>query len=178
MVKKIESAIIPDELVMNKIYIIRGQKVILDRDLAKLYNVDTKHLKEAVKRNIARFPEDFMFEMKKEELENWRSQFATSKSDKQGLRYSPFCCTEQGVAMLSGILNSETAIRVNIQIIRVFIKMRELIMTNKDILLQLEKMERKLTKHDEDIILIFQYLKKLLTPPQLPRQRIGFRKDD
>ena len=135
MTKKIELVTLSDEFVINKIYIIREQKVILDRDWAKLFNVDTKRLKEAVKRNISRLPEDFMFEMNREELENWRSQIATSKSDKQGLRYSPFCFTEQGVAMLSSVLNSETAIRMSIQIIRVFIKMREMIMTNKDILL-------------------------------------------
>ena len=102
----------------------------------------------------------------------------TSNSDKMGLRYSPFCFTEQGVAMLSSVLNSETAIRVNIQIIRVFTKMRELLLTHKDILLQLEKMEKKLTGHDEDIALIFQYLKQLLNPPQPPRQKIGFRRKE
>jgi hypothetical protein len=117
-----------------------------------------------------------MFEMSWEELENWRSQFVTSNADKMGLRYSPFCFTEQGVAMLSSVLNSETAIRVNIQIIRVFTKMRELLLTHKDILLQLQNIEKKLTGHDEDIALIFQYLKQLLNPPQPPRRKIGFRR--
>jgi len=116
-----------------------------------------------------------MFEMIPEELENWRTQFAISNSEKMGLRRPPFCFTEQGVAMLSSVLNSERAIRVNIQIIRVFTRMREMIMTHKDILLQLEKMERKLTGHDEDIQLIFKYLKQLLNPPQQPRKRIGFK---
>ena len=117
-----------------------------------------------------------MFEMSFEELENWRTQFATSNSEKMGLRHSPFCFTEQGVAMLSSVLNSETAIQVNIRIIRVFTKMRELLLTHKDILLQLEKIEKKLSGHDEDIKLIFQYLKQLLNPPQPPRRKIGFRR--
>ena len=105
-----KALMIPDELVINKIYVIRGQKIMLDRDLAELYGVETKRLKEAVRRNIHRFPEDFMFEMTFEELENWRTQFATSNSEKMGLRRPPFCFTEQGVAMLSSVLNSETAI--------------------------------------------------------------------
>ncbi|MEI9912297.1 MAG: ORF6N domain-containing protein [Bacteroidota bacterium] len=176
MAKASKELMIPDELVMNKIYLIRGKKVMLDRDLAGLYDVETKRLKEAVRRNIDRFPEDFMFEMTSEELENWRSQFATSNSEKMGLRHPPFCFTEQGVAMLSSVLNSETAILVSIQVIRVFTKMRELLLTHKDILLQLEKMEKKLTSHDEDIQLIFKYLKQLLNPPQLPRQKIGFKR--
>jgi ORF6N domain len=144
--------------------------------LSELYGVSTKAFKQAVKRNIDRFPEDFMFEMTSEELKNWRSQFVTSNSDKMGLRYPPFCFTEQGVAMLSSVLNSETAIHVNIRIIRVFTKMRELLLTHKDILLQLEKIEKKLSGHDEDIQLIFQYLKQLLNPPQPPRRKIGFRR--
>src|SRR5690606_22520237 len=118
---------VAEEVIMNKIYVVRGQKVMIDRDLAVLYGVETKRLKEAVRRNIDRCPEDFMFEMSKEELEGWRTQNATSKEDKQGLRYAPFCCSEQGVTMLSCILNSERAIAVNIQVIRVFSKMREML---------------------------------------------------
>lgn len=101
------AVIIPDEVVMSKIYVIRNHKVMLDRDLAELYGVETKVLKQAVRRNIASFPEDFMFEMTKEELENWRSQFVTSKEDRQGLRYMPFCFSEQGLTMLSCVLSSE-----------------------------------------------------------------------
>ena len=178
MAKATKALMLPDEQVINSIYFIRGQKVMLDRDLATLYGVSTKAFKQAVKRNIDRFPADFMFEMSREELENWRSQFVTSNSDKMGLRYSPFCFTEQGVAMLSNVLNSETAIRVNIQIIRVFTKMRELLLTHKDILLQLQTIERKLTGHDEDIALIFKYLKQLLNPTQPPRNKVGFRRKD
>ena len=176
MTKATKELMITDELVMNKIYFIRGKKVMLDRDLAGLYGVETKRLKEAVRRNISRFPEDFMFEMTSEELENWRTQFATSNSEKMGLRRPPFCFTEQGVAMLSSVLNSETAILVNIHVIRVFTKMREMLLTHKDILLQLEKMEKKLSEQDEDIQLIFKYLKQLLTPTEhLTRQKIGFK---
>ena len=182
MAKSTKAVIVPDELIMNNIYLIRGQKVMIDHDLAKLYQVEKKRLNEQVSRNKERFPEDFMFQLSKEEFQNLKSQIATSslpagKAGWGGLRKLPYAFTEQGVAMLSGILNSSTAIRVNIQIIRVFTKMRELLMTNKDILLQLEKVEKKLTKHDDEIILIFNYLKKLLNPPQTPRERIGFRKE-
>ena len=106
MKQKINLQLIPDEVIVNQIYIVRAQKVMIDRDLAELYGVETKVLKQAVKRNAARFPIDFMFEMNKIEFENWRSQFVTSNSDKMGLRYKPFCFTEQGVAMLSSVLNS------------------------------------------------------------------------
>lgn len=174
MAKTTKALMIPDELVMNKIYLIRGQKVMLDRDLAELYGVGTKVLNQAVKRNIDRFPKDFIFQLKRTEFENLKSQFVTSSWG--GVRKMPFAFTEQGVSMLSGVLNSETAIRVHIQIIRVFAKMRELLLTHKDILLQLEKIEKKLTGHDEDIQLIFQYLKQLLNPPQSPRRKIGFRR--
>jgi phage regulator Rha-like protein len=167
-----------DEIVMNKIYLVRSQKVMIDRDLAELFGVETKHLKQAVRRNRSRFPKDFMFAMNKSELLNWRSQFVTSNSDKQGLRYAPFCFTEQGVTMLSCVLNSERAIAVNIQVIRIFTRMREMLLTHKDILLQLEKIEQKLAGHDGQIEEIFLYLKQLLNPPQPPRQRIGFRRSD
>lgn len=166
---------IPDEIILNKIYLVREQKVMIDRDLAKLYGVETKRLKEAVKRNIDRFPEDFMFEMTKEELENWRSQFATSKSDMMGLRYVPFCFTEQGVTMLSCVLNSKRAIEVNIKIIRVFTRMKEMLYAHKDILLKLEMMEKQVVQNSEEIQIIFNALKQLLNPSQEPRKRIGFK---
>src|SRR5215203_3627849 len=170
---------IPDELVMNKIYLVRGLKVMLDNDLADLYDIETKRLKEAVRRNIDRFPEDFMFELTQDEFESLRSQIATLKTGRgQHPKYMPFAFTEQGVAMLSSVLKSETAIRVNIQIIRIFTRMREMIMTHKDILLQLKKIEKKLAGHDEDITLIFGYLKQLLNPPQPPRRKIGFKRKD
>jgi hypothetical protein len=173
MAKSIKALIIPDELVMNKIYLIRGQKVMLDRDLAELYGVTTGNLNKAVIRNIGRFPDDFMFTLTKEEMNNL--MFQNGISSWGGTRKQPRAFTEQGVSMLSGVLNSKTAIRVHIQIIRVFAKMRELLLTHKDILLQLEKIEKKLSKHDEDIQLIFQCLKQLLNPLQPPRRKIGFR---
>lgn len=185
MAKTIKSITVAEETILNKIYLVRGQKVMLDRDLAELYGVETKRLKETVRRNISRFPSDFLFEMTQNELENWRTQFATSKEDKQGLRYVPFCFTEQGVTMLSCVLNSEKAIAVNIQIIRVFTKMREMLLTHKDILVKLEQVEKtllkqdvRMNKHEEDIQMIFEALKELLNPPQKPRPRIGFRRKD
>jgi ORF6N domain len=174
-----KSILLADEVIMNKIYLVRGQKVMIDRDLAELYGVETKILKQAVRRNTERFPKDFMFEMNKNEFKNWRSQFVTSNfGDKMGLRYTPFCFTEQGVTMLSCILNSKRAITINIQIIRIFTKLREMIITHKDILLKLEQLEKKVTGHDENIQMIFKALKQLLNPPQEPRRRIGFRRNN
>ncbi len=171
--------IIPDEIILNKIYFIRGQKVMLDRDLAELYDVETKQLKRQVTRHIERFPDDFMFEMTTEELENWRCQFGTSNfSVKMGLRYPPFCFTEQVVAMLSSVLNSKQAIEVNIRIIRIFTKMREVLSTHKDILLKLEQLEKKSNKHDESIQLIFKALKQFLNPTQPPRRKIGYKQEN
>jgi len=164
---------LPDEIIVNKIYIIRGQKVMLDRDLSELYGVETKRLKEAVRRNIERFPEDFMFELREGELENLRSQFASSSWG--GSRYLPMAFTEQGVAMLSSVLNSTQAIEGNIRIIRIFTKMREVLSTHKDILLKLEQLERKVNKHDDDIQLIFKALKQLFNPPTPPRRKIGYK---
>ncbi len=165
--------VIPDEVVMNKIYLIRGQKVMLDMDLAELYGVETKQLKRAVRRNGIRFPDDFMFELSKEELEILRSQIGTSGWG--GVRYPPMAFTEQGVAMLSSVLNSERAVLVNIHIIRVFTRMREMLLTHKDILLKLEQIERKGIQQDDDIKLIFEYLKELLNPKTEPIRKIGFK---
>ena len=128
---------------------------------------------KAVKRNIDRFPEDFMFELNDQEFENLRSQFDTSRWG--GTRYAPMAFTEQGVAMLSSVLNSKRAIAVNIQIIRVFTRMRQMLMTHKDILLKLEKIEKKISKHDEDFKIVFRYLKELLNPPTEPMRKIGFK---
>jgi len=124
---------IPVERIENIILFIRGQKVILDRDLAQLYNVETRALKQAVRRNINRFPADFMFEFSKEEFNNWRSQFVTSSSDKMGLRHAPMAFTEQGVAMLSSVLKSERAIEVNIAIMRTFVRLREMLASNTEL---------------------------------------------
>lgn len=174
----IENSLITDEKVISKIYLIRGHKIMLDSDLSNLYGVETKVLKQAVKRNIERFPEDFMFELTTEEHDALRSQIATSKEGRGGSRYMPMAFTEPGVAMLSSILNSETAIKVNIQIIRVFTKMREILMANKEILIHLEKSDQKLIKHDFQISILMEVLDKLVTPDPVPREKIGFRRPD
>ena len=170
--------IIPDEIVMNKIYILRDMRIMVDRDLAELYGVETKRLKEAVRRNMQRFPSDFMFEMNDEEFRNWRTQFASSNSEVMGLRYHPFCFTEQGVIMLSCLLNSERAIAVNIQVIRIFTKMQELLLTNKEVLLQLEMLEKQVLKNKIDIQSIFSALRQLINPTPKPRKQIGFKPEE
>jgi len=173
-----EISLIPDDVVINKIYFIRNQKVMLDRDLAVLYGVETKVFKQAVRRNISRFPEDFMFELTKEELENWRSQFVTSNSDKMGLRYAPMAFTEHGVLMLSSVLNSEKAIQTNIQIIRIFTKIRQMLADTSEIRLDVETIKKKLENQGKNIELVFQYLDELIdkkeTSPE--RERIGYKK--
>ena len=165
--------IVPDEVVMNKIHLIRGQKVMLDTDLAELYAVENKQLKRAVRRNSARFPDDFMFELNSDELELLRSQIGTSSWG--GVRYLPMAFTEQGVAMLSSVLTSQRAILVNIHIIRVFTRLREMLMTNKEILMKLEKLERKGARQARQIKLIFKYLEELLNPKTEPMRTIGFK---
>ncbi|MEN8965510.1 MAG: ORF6N domain-containing protein [Polaribacter sp.] len=177
--KEEEKLIIPNEIISNKIYLIRNQKVMLDRDLAELYQVETKVLKQAVKRNINRFPDDFMFELTKIEFENWRSQFVTSNSDKMGLRYAPMAFTEQGVAMLSSVLRSDRAIAVNIKIIRIFTKMRDLLSDNLSLRLEIEDIKKKLTNHDKNIELVFSYLDELIEKKESPpkRNQIGYIKN-
>jgi len=171
-------SLIPDDVVTNKIYFIRNQKVMIDRDLAVLYGVETKRLKEQVKRNLSRFPEDFMFELSKEEFENWRSQIATSNSDKMGLRYAPMAFTEHGVLMLSSVLNSEKAIQTNIQIMRIFTKIRQMIVDTTEIRLDVETIKKKIENQGKNIELVFQYLDELIekksTTPE--RERIGYKK--
>ena len=144
---------------------------MLDRDLAELYNVETSLLKRAVRRNIDRFPSDFMFELTKTELENWRCQFGTSKSDKMGLRYKPMAFTEQGVAMLSSVLKSKRSIQVNIQIMRTFTQLRKMLSTHKDLKKKIESMERK---YDEQFQIVFEAIKQLLTEEEKPEKKIGF----
>jgi hypothetical protein len=168
---------VPDEIVMNQIYFVRGQKVMIDRDLAKLYEVETKRLNEAVKRNILRFPEDFMFQMTKMELENWLSQIVISNSEKMGLRNAPYCFTEQGVAMLSSVLNSEKAINVNIQIIRIFTKIRQMLIDNTELRLEIEKIKKKLDSHGKNMEIVFRYLDELIDKKENknPRKLIGYK---
>jgi hypothetical protein len=165
-----------DDIILTKIYMIRGQKVMIDYDLAELYNVETRIFNQAVKRNAVRFPDDFCFQLTKEEFESLRSQFVILKKGRgQHSKFLPFVFTEQGVAMLSSILNSDLAIKVNIQIIRLFTRMREIFLTNKDILLKIEEIEIRVGTTEQDIQVIFDYLKQLLNPPNPPRQRIGFK---
>ena len=164
-----------DEHVAIKIYLIRGQKVMLDMDLAILYGVQTKVLKQSVRRNIERFPEDFMFELSSEEFSILRSQFVTS--DWKSIRYAPMAFTEQGIAMLSSVLKSKQAIEVNIQIIRVFVRMREMIQSNKDLVLRMEELEQKITGQDDRITLLFEYLEQFITQTT-ERRRIGFRRNE
>jgi len=155
--------------------VVRGEKVMLDKDLAEMYGVETKQLKRQVKRNIDRFPKDFMFTLSKKELENLRSQIGTSSWG--GTRYMPMAFTEQGVAMLSSVLNSNTAIEVNIRIIRVFTRLREYALTHKDILLQLGKLEKEVKGNSKDIENIFMVLKELIEKQSKPspRNKIGFK---
>ncbi len=162
---------LPEESITTKIYLIRDQKVILDRDLAELYGVETKQLKRAVKRNISRFPVDFMFELTKQELMNWRRQFGTSNADKMGLRYPPMAFTEQGVAMLSSVLNSARAIQVNIQIMRAFTRLRQMLSTHEELKKKIEAMEKK---YDENFRIVFEAIKQLLETDAKPKKKIGY----
>ena len=155
---------------------------MLDKDLAVLYQVETRVLNQAVRRNIERFPKEFMFQLSSREFKNLKSQFVISSLETKerwgGRRKQPFAFTEHGVAMLSGVLNSKRAIAVNIQIVRIFMHMREMMLTHKGILLQLEKIEKRLTGHDKDLQIVFEYLKQLLNPVQQQRRRIGFKMSD
>ena len=163
--------LVPLEIIENKIYLIRAQKVMLDRDLAALYGVETKVLKQAVKRNVRRFPEDFMFVFSASELTDWRSQFVTSKNDKMGLRHAPMAFTEQGVAMLSSVLNSERAIEVNIQIMRAFVRLRQMLSTHADLAKKLEALENK---YDSQFRVVFEAIRALMEEPVQPKRKIGF----
>ncbi|QQL50257.1 ORF6N domain-containing protein [Mucilaginibacter ginkgonis] len=176
-----EVASTSNEQIADRIFVIRGLKVMLDSDLADLYDVDTKVLKQAVRRNIARFLEDFMFELTRDEFEVLRSQFVTSKTDRRGgSRYLFFCFTEPGVAMLSSILNSEKAILINIQIIRIFISMRQAMLENGDMKYQIELIKKRIDNQDKNLEIVFQYLDNLLESKSttMPRKRIGFKSDD
>lgn len=167
-------AIIPFERIESRIFVIRGKKVMLDRDLAGLYGVETKVLNQAVRRNLERFPEDFMFNLSEVELKNWKSQFVTSNREKMGIRYLPLVFTEQGVAMLSSVLKSQRAILVNIQIIRTFTKLREMISENDHFHRKLEVLEKQ---YDEQFKIVFDALHRLLEDEESPKLEIGFREN-
>ncbi len=165
-------SLVPVEVIEKKILSIRGHKVMLDSELAELYGVPTKALKQAVKRNIKRFPDDFMFALTYQEVRNLRSQIVTSSpSSWGGSRYSPMAFTEHGVAMLSSVLNSERAIEVNILIIRAFIKLREMIVSQKDLVRRLDDLEKK---YDGQFKIVFDALRSLMAPPMKPKRKIGF----
>ena len=163
-------SVVPAELIERKIYLIRGHKVLLDSDLAELYGVEVKHLKRQVRRNITRFPEDFMFQLRKEEHYSLRSHFGTLKRGGHS-KYFPYVFTEQGVAMLSSVLNSERAIQVNIAIMRTFVKLREMLLTHKDLARKLSDIEKK---YDAQFKVVFDAIRQLMTPPEPKKRKIGF----
>ncbi|RYU90967.1 ORF6N domain-containing protein [Mucilaginibacter terrigena] len=170
--------ILPDEIVMNQIYFIRDQKVMLDKQLAELYQVSTSALNQAVARNFKRFPPDFMFQLNNNEWANLKSQIETSSWG--GRRKLPYAFTEQGVAMLSGILSSERAIAVNIQIMRVFIRIRQMLIDNTELRLEIEKIKNKLDNQDKNMEIVFRYLDELIEVKDnpTPRKQIGFKSYD
>ena len=169
---KIVNQIIPIEIVEQKIFMIRGHKVMIDRDLASLYGVETRVLNQAVRRNIDRFPEDFMFSLTRQEIRDLSQLVISSK-----IKHSPnvFAFTEQGVSMLSSVLKSKRAVKVNIQIMRAFVKLRQILSTNKELVHKLSQLERKTEKHDAEIQAIFKVIRQLMIPPEKPKSRIGFR---
>lgn len=170
--------LVPVALVERRIYLIRGQKVMVDTDLAELYGVPTYRLNEAVKRNRKRFPTDFMFQLNKKETQFLTSQFAISKKGRGGRRTFPYAFTEQGVAMLSSVLNSERAIQVNIVIMRAFVKLRQMLETNEGLNRKFASVIRKLATHDKYFTVVFDELKKLTTHPSPVRRQIGFKTED
>jgi len=174
---------IPQEVILSKIHEIRGQKVILDKDLAELYEVETKVLKQAVKRNLDIFPKHFMFELTKEEHESLRSQFVTSKKGRGGTRYLPMVFTEHGILQVAHVLRSKRARYMSIRITEIFIKMRELLQTHQELFLQMEEIRKKVSGQEEQITLIFEYLKQIEQAKQEElehknRERIGFRQQE
>ena len=174
-----QNLIISEEIISNKIYFIRNQKVMFDRDLAALYDIETRVLKQAVRRNISRFPEDFMFELSKIEYDSSRSQFVTlNKARGSNLKYLPSVFTEHGVLMLSSVLNSDKAIQTNIQIMRIFSKVRRMLLDTTDLKIDILQIQKKLENHDKNIELVFSYLDQLTDKKEnvKPRTKIGYKK--
>ncbi|HSR19024.1 MAG TPA: ORF6N domain-containing protein [Ignavibacteriaceae bacterium] len=174
MIKKIShNGVIPLERIEQKIFIVRSQKVMLSTHLSTLYNVEVRALVQAIKRNLDRFPKDFMFQLSKKEFENLKSQIVTSSWG--GARRSrPYAFTEQGVAMLSTVLKSKKAVKVNIQIMRAFVKLREILSTHKELAQKLKELELKIDSHDQQIQAIFEVINQLITAPEKPKKKIGF----
>ena len=171
--KRATTILIPQEIIESKIFMLRAKKVMLDKDLAKLYGVTTGNLNKAVKRNLDRFPEDFMFQLTKEEHVSLSFQIGSLKRG-QHAKYLPYAFTEQGVAMLSSVLRSKKAIQVNIAIMRVFVRLKEITSTHKALARKLEQLERKIEKHDQEIHNIFEVIRQLMTPLEKPKRHIGF----
>ena len=175
--KPTPGVLVPAERIEGKILLIRGQKVMLDAHLAELYEVETKMLVRAVKRNLDRFPADFMFQLTREEFENLRFQFGTS-SQWGGRRYSPYAFTEQGVAMLSSVLRSERAVQVNVEIIRVFVRLRRILASHKELARRMEALERESREHrkktDERFQAVFEAIRQLIEEPEAGKRKIGF----
>ncbi len=171
---------VAQDVIENRIFVVRGLKVMLSTHLAELYGVEVRALIQAVKRNLDRFPEDFMFQLTWDELEAAsRSQIVIlNKVKGKNVKYLPYAFTEQGVAMLSSVLNSERAVQVNIVIMRAFVKIREMLSTHKELAAKLRELEGKISKHDNDILMIFEAIRQLMTPPpDPPKKRIGFHTD-
>lgn len=164
-------SVLPVESIEHRILFLRGQKVMLDEDLASLYGIETRVLIQAVKRNRERFPDDFMFVLNNQEVRLLRSQFVTSNDGRGGRRYAPYAFTEHGVAMLSSVLNSPRAIQVNIEIMRSFGRLRQILATHKDLAQKLEELEKK---YDEQFKAVFDAIRQLMTPPTVERRKIGF----
>lgn len=176
--KKKSEQLIAIEQIEEKIYLIRGEKVMLDSDLAEIYGVETKMLNRAVKRNIQRFPEDFRFQLDDEETERLRFQIGTSKKGRGGRRYNPYVFTEHGSVMLASVLNSPTAIEASIQVVRAFVKMRSLLALHQELAERIEKLEKTTDKHNQNFVAVSQLLKKILNDPKFLKRNIGFIEED
>jgi phage regulator Rha-like protein len=158
----------------SRILTIREHRVMLDSDLAELYGVSTRRLNEQVKRNQHRFPADFMFQLTKSEARALRSQFATSKAGRGGRRYRPYAFTEHGAIMVASVLNTRRAVEVSVYVVRAFVRLREMLSTHKELARKLSELEKRIQGHDEEIVLLFEAIRKLMEPPGKPRKRIGF----
>jgi len=168
------NVIVPAGRIESRILLIRGQKVMLDSDLAELYGVTTKRLNEQLKRNRARFPADFVFQLTAEEAASLRSQIATSKPGRGGRRYRPYAFTEHGAIMAASVLNSRRAIEVSVYVVRAFVKLREMLGAHKELARKLAELEKRMEGHDEEIMALFEAIRQLMEPPEKPSKRIGF----
>lgn len=178
--KETSLASVSSELVEQKIHLLRSQRVMLDADLAEIYGVEARVLNQAVKRNLQRFPQDFMFQLTDDEFAVLRnsSQFVTSSRKYRGTKYRPYAFTEHGAVMLATVLNSPTAIEASIQVVRAFVRLRTVLATHQDIAKKIDELENKVNKHDKEIDAVFSALRQLLQPPIKPRRQIGFRNED